>query len=155
LYSGSAGVGKEAVGQTILETSRNFGSFEDQVVDKVLVAAMGLGGGSFGVYGRQKDGIWSFWREGCSMADLDEDGNDIWTSWVSEPVPELSLAVPSGWPLYYPQEIDHAFLNWFRNNYDNACSQLVETHQNYQWKSKYRKWMRVLYGKTDDDLDFT
>ena len=72
---------------------------------------------------------------------------------ASEPVQGLSLVVPDEWPLYYPGEINPAFLDWFRNNYDKACSQLVETHQNYQWQSKHGKWMRLLYGTIDKDLD--
>jgi hypothetical protein len=130
----------------VYEELRRIAAFEE-VMDKVLVVVMGLEGGSISVYGRQKEGIWSFWREHCFMVGLDKDLNDVWEGSASEPVRDVALAVPDEWPLYYPGEIHPAFLDWFRNNYDKACSRLVETHQNYQWQSKHGQWMRLLYGK--------
>jgi hypothetical protein len=153
VYSGSAGFSNEAVVQTFLNTSWNLGTFEDQVMDKVLVVEYGLEGGCIAIYGRQQDGIWSFWREGCAMADVDEEGNDLWRFWESEPVQELSAALSEDWPLYCPGEINPVFLDWFRNNYDKARSQLVDTHQNFRRNSWHERWMRLLSESTDKELN--
>ena len=94
-------------------------------MDKILVADIGLEGGGTTIYGRQQDGIWSFWQEGSSMG-LDDDDNEFCSSWKSQPVQDLSLALPHDWPMFYPSKINTEFLDWFRNNYDAACSQLTE-----------------------------
>ncbi len=121
-------------------------------MDKVLVVVVGLEGGGVYVYGRQKDGIWSFWVEDSYMV-LDEDLNDSWQGWVSDPVEDLSLAMPPSWPLNSPREINPVFLDWFRNKYDEACSQLAEHCQRSHRQGGHRKWMWMLNGKTDEDLE--
>jgi hypothetical protein len=84
-------------------------------MDKVLIADMGVEGGGARIYGRQRDGIWSFWLEGTSI-DLDENDDEIWRSWESQPVQDLSLALPNERPLFYPSRLNPEFLDWFRKN---------------------------------------
>jgi hypothetical protein len=130
-----------------VETIGGFRSSEDKIMDKVLVVEYGLAGGCLTIYGRREDGIWSFWREGCAMVDVDEEGNDFWRFWESEPVQDLSAALTDDWPSYCPSDINPVFLDWFRNNYDKACSQLGRK------PTFHRKWMWYLYGRTDYDLE--
>ncbi len=86
-------------------------------MDKVLIADLGLEGGGATIYGRQQHGTWFFWLEGTSM-DLDENDDEIWRSWSSQPVQDLSLVLPKEWPLFYPSKLNPEFFDWFRKNYD-------------------------------------
>ena len=58
-------------------------------MDKVVIAGMGVEGGGVTVYGRRAGGVWSFWQEGSSM-DLDENDDEVWREWSSDPVPDLA-----------------------------------------------------------------
>ena len=92
-------------------------------MNTLLVVEMGVEGGGATIYGRQEDGIWSFWQEGSSMG-LDEYDDEEWRSWESKPVADLSLALPDEWPLFCPIKIAPEFLEWFRENYEIVCSRL-------------------------------
>jgi hypothetical protein len=80
-------------------------------MDKLLIADIGVEGGGARIYGRQKDGIWSFWPEGTTI-DLDENDDEIRRSWGSQPVQNHSLALPKEWPLFYPSKLNPEFLDW-------------------------------------------
>ena len=93
------------------------------LVDKLLVAEIGVEGGGLSIYGREDEGSWSFWSEGSSM-DLDENDDEVWRSWSTDPVADLALVVPREWPLFYPMTIRPDFTGWFRDHYEEARSLL-------------------------------
>jgi hypothetical protein len=112
-------------------------------VERVRIAEIGIEGGGRTVYGRQSHGIWSFWAEGTSM-DLDENDDEVWRAWTSEPVPDLALVLPRDWSLFHPGTIHPDFLGWFRRNYD-AARQIVPEHlRRYQAEHPHHSWLRVL-----------
>jgi len=76
-------------------------------VDKaIIVTLMYEGGGAF-IYGRQVDGVWSFWQEGAAMADDNDEGQ--WNALESSPVSELSAALPPEWWRMVPREVHPEF----------------------------------------------
>jgi hypothetical protein len=87
--------------------------------NKILIADIGVEGGGTTIYGRHSEGVWTFWTEGTSM-DLDENDDEVWRSWSSEPSSSLDLLVPEDWTMNYPMEIHPDFLGWFRANYEKA-----------------------------------
>jgi 16S rRNA (cytosine1402-N4)-methyltransferase len=99
-------------------------------VDKVLIADIGVEGGGTTIYGRHSEGVWSFWTEGTSM-DLDENDDEVWRSWSSEPVSSLDLVLPDEWHRFYPVKIHPDFLEWFREAYEKARSTLPEDQRRY------------------------
>jgi hypothetical protein len=64
-------------------------------MEPIKIAAFGAEDGSCTVYGSPNAGIWSFWQEGSSM-DFDENDDDIWEPWSSEPVPNLLKPCQNG-----------------------------------------------------------
>ncbi len=78
-------------------------------MDKVVIARMGVEGGGVTIYGRQVDGAWSFWQEGSSM-DLDENDDEVWRVWSSDPVSALSAALSDKWWQMYPKEVHPEFV---------------------------------------------
>jgi hypothetical protein len=115
-------------------------------MDKVLIADLGLEGGGATIHGRHQDGNWFFWLEGTSM-DLDENDDEVWRSWETQPVPDLFLASPKEWPLFYPTKLNPDFLDRFRKHYDEACSQLSENLRRSQRERQHPEWMRLLHGR--------
>jgi hypothetical protein len=115
-------------------------------MEKITVADLGVEGGGLTMYGTRTGNSWSFWSEGTSIA-LDENDDEIWKTWSSEPVSDLHLVVPSNWPLFYPLKIHPAFRGWFRENYDKACSMLREDRKANQIKHQGAAWREELQGQ--------
>lgn len=65
-------------------------------MEAIFIAKLSAEGGGCTVYGRQEEGVWSYWYDGSSM-HLDENDEDIWLPWSSEPVPNLVDALPQSW----------------------------------------------------------
>jgi hypothetical protein len=112
-------------------------------MDKVTIAEIGVEGGGVTIYGIQSQGVWTFWTEGTSM-DLDENDDEIWRSWSSEPVSSLDLVLPKDWPLFHPIEVHPDFVDWFRSNYDNVRGSLPEDQRRSQEKHRHGHWMQIL-----------
>jgi hypothetical protein len=112
-------------------------------MDKVVIAEIGVEGGGLTIYGTQSDGVWNFWTEGTSI-DMDENDDEVWRSWSSEPVNSLELVVPQDWPLFSPIQIHPKFVEWFRENYDEAVLNLPEDQRRYQEKHRHGRWLHVL-----------
>jgi hypothetical protein len=70
-------------------------------MDKVLIARIGMEGVGVTIFGKKSESAWLFWTEGVSI-DLDENDEELWRSWSSQPVSSLDLALPSEWPLFHP-----------------------------------------------------
>lgn len=112
-------------------------------MDKLLIAQMAVEGGGITIYGSQAKGVWSFWTEGNSI-DLDENDDEVWRSWSSEPVSSLDFVLPKDWPVFYPSKIHPEFVEWFRRNYDKVRASLPEDQRRYQDKRRHERWSEVL-----------
>ena len=112
-------------------------------MEKVLIAGIGVEGGGAEIYGTHSDGVWTFWTKGTSI-DLDENDDEVWHSWSSEPVTNLDLVVPKDWTLFHPIEVHSDFVEWFRENYDEAVLNLPEEQRRYQEKHRHGRWLNVL-----------
>ena len=89
--------------------------------ERVIVAEIGMEGGGVTIFGNRSERGWTFWTEGRSI-DLDENGEEVWHSWSSEPVSDLDLVLPRDWPIFDPSTIHPDLSDWFRANYDTAPS---------------------------------
>jgi hypothetical protein len=103
-------------------------------MNKVLIASIGVEGGGLTTFGRESEGIWSFWSEGSSM-DLDENEDEVWRSWSSELVGSLDLVLPKDWPPLSPIKIHQEFVGWCRANYDLARASM---HEQERWEERKR-----------------
>jgi len=112
-------------------------------MDKVLIADIGVEGGGVKIFGKKSESVWSFWTEDTSM-DLDENDDEVWRSWSSEPVGSLDLVLPNEWHRFYPVEIHPDFLEWFREAYEKARSTLPEDQRRYHDEHRHGHWMEVL-----------
>jgi hypothetical protein len=112
-------------------------------MEKLLIAEIGVEGAGIWIYGSQSEGVWSFWTEGTSM-DLDENDDEVWRSWSSEPERSLDLVVPHNWPIYYPSKIHPNFLDWFRANYDKVRASMPNDQHQYEDKHRHGHWLKVL-----------
>jgi hypothetical protein len=118
-------------------------------VDKIEIASMGVEGGGETIYGRKIDGVWSFWREGSGM-DLDENDNEIWRGFSSDPVPTLSEALRDIWWKMYPIGINPQFLDKLRQEYKQCYR--APSDEVSKFHSNHDAWMMLLYG--DESGDF-
>ena len=112
-------------------------------MDKMLVAEIGLEGGGTTIYGRQDEGVWSFWEEGSSWG-LDENDEEVVWSWSSEPVANLGPLVPPDWPMYYALTIHPDFIGWFREHYEGARASLRPDLKAMHAEHQHRRWGQVL-----------
>ena len=85
----------------------------------LVIACMGVEGGGATVYGHQENGEWSFWQEGSSMY-LDDNDDEAWKSWATDPVADLLSALPKGWFKMHPTEIHPEFVTLLRNEYERC-----------------------------------
>jgi hypothetical protein len=91
-------------------------------MDKIIIAKMGIEGGGCTIYGQQVDGGWSFWRAGTSM-DFDENDNEVWRQWESEPVANLLDALPKKWWCMYTSRVHADFEQQLRQAFDQYRDQ--------------------------------
>jgi hypothetical protein len=94
-------------------------------MEKVIVVDLGVEGGGATIYGDQNEGVWSFWQEGSSLS-LDENDDECWTNWRTDPVSDLEQALPGAWLMMYPMKIQPAFLPWFLTQYEARRADLPE-----------------------------
>jgi hypothetical protein len=89
-----------------------------KLMEKIIAAKLGLEGGGCTIYARQTDGVWWFWQEGSSM-DFDENDDEIWRSWSSEPVTDLIAALPGNvWWMMSIYRVHPQFAPQLRQAYD-------------------------------------
>ncbi len=82
-------------------------------MEKLLIAKMSIEGGGCTVYGQCVDGTWSFWREGVSMY-LDKNADEAWRRWSTEPVAQLTDALPKSWWRMYMRYVHPDFVEQLR-----------------------------------------
>jgi hypothetical protein len=114
-------------------------------MDKVVIAGMGLEGGNVTIYGRRVDGVWSFWQEGSSM-NLDENDDEVWRGWSTDPVPELSLALPGQWWKMCPTEVHPEFVSQLRGEYERRWA----AEASRSTRSFLGLWMKALAGPSHE-----
>lgn len=78
-------------------------------MDKVVIVKMGFEGGGVTICGRQTDGVWSLWKEAVSMY-FDENDEENWRCWSSDPVSELSELLPKEWWQMAPTKVHPEFV---------------------------------------------
>jgi hypothetical protein len=76
--------------------------------------------------------------------DLDENDDEVWRSWSSEPVSSLDLVVPKDRTMFYPSKLHPDFVAWFREAYEKARTTLSEDQHRYQDKHRHEHWLEVL-----------
>ena len=112
-------------------------------MDTILIADIGVEGGGITIYGSKSEGVWSFWTEDSSI-ELDENDDEVWRSWSSQPVSSLDVVLSRGWPMFYPSKIHSDFVEWFLANYEEARSTLPEDQRRYQDKHRHERWSEAL-----------
>ena len=75
-------------------------------MDKTLILSLGCEGAGAYIYGIRKNCTWTFWRESTCM-DFDENNEEIWRSYKSEPVLDFLSALPMNWWMLYPTDPPH------------------------------------------------
>jgi len=124
-------------------------------MDQITVADLGVEGGGLTIYGKQAEGSWSFWTKGSSIA-LDENDDEDWRYWTTDPVADLSSVLPTDWPLFYPMEIHPEFRGWFRDHYEMACSMLRADLREHQIAHLENVWKEIIYfageGSSDKEM---
>jgi hypothetical protein len=111
--------------------------------DTLLVADLGLQGGSLSVHGKRSEQGWTFWGEGTTIA-LDENDEETWRSWASEPMADLARLLPADWPMFYPVGIDPRFRPWFRQAYEASRASLRPDLRLYHDEDLHRRWLGFL-----------
>jgi hypothetical protein len=117
-----------------------------------VVADLGLEGGGATIIGSLVDGHWLFWYKGSTIA-LDANDDEEWRYWSTKPSPDLSAALPAGWPLMYPIKLHPEFVGWFRDHYEAACACLREDLRTSQAEYTDRHWQRVFSGVPSSESD--
>jgi hypothetical protein len=125
---------------------------EDRIVGKSLIARIGVEGGGADIYGSREGGVWSFWTEGTSM-DLDENDDEVWRSWSSQPVARLEDVLPKDWPLFHPIEIHPDLVASFRAAYEPARARLGSEMRVHQTEHTHGAWVSVLCPDGDQCED--
>lgn len=90
-------------------------------MDNVVIVKIGVEGGGVTIYGRQTDGVWSLWNEGVSMY-FDENDEENWRCWSSDPVSELSELLPKEWWQMSPTKVHPEFVAPLRREIDRPSS---------------------------------
>lgn len=109
-------------------------------MERIVIAKMGVEGGGVTIFGHCVDGTWSFWQEGSSMY-LDDNDDEGWRSWTSDPVSELPLAMPKDWCMMYPTEIHSDFVPQLRKEYEHCCGTLNDKRAG---QFNHERWKEIL-----------
>ena len=75
---------------------------------------------------------------------LDDNDDEAWQSWTSEPVNSLDLVLPKDWPIFFPTSIHPEFVGWFRTNFDAVRASLPEDQRRYQDNHRHWRWLKIL-----------
>ncbi len=121
-------------------------------MDQITVADLGLEGGGLTIYGSQEESSWVFWTKGSSIA-MDENDDEEWRYWTTEPVADLNSVLPAEWPLFFPMEIHPEFRGWFRDHYEKACSMLRADLRQSQIAHLDNPWNEIIHFAGKDSPD--
>jgi hypothetical protein len=115
-------------------------------MENVVIVEMGVEGGGATIYGHQVSGAWTFWQEGTSMF-LDDNDDEDWRSWTSEPVSELSLALPKNWWTMYATTVNPEFASQLRREYDR-CRGTQDTER--MGRFEHKRWLELFAEPRQD-----
>ena len=108
-------------------------------MNKTLILKIGGEGGGADVYGALDNGTWTFWLEGTHM-DWDENDEEIWRSYTTEPVPDFLAALPDNWWMWCPTDPPHVdFVDRLREEYDRCSKTMGEDFQ-----YSHERWPEML-----------
>jgi hypothetical protein len=110
----------------------------------ILIIRLAVEGGGAKVFGREVDGVWSYWHEGNSIQEEDDEDND-WKRWTSQPVANLADALPSIWVMMSPIELHPSFIGRFREQYEVQLAKLSAEERVMQ-KHRHGDWLEILSG---------
>jgi hypothetical protein len=119
------------------------------MADKEQILELGVEGGGATVYRtRLPSGGWQFHVEGSSMF-LDENDDEDWRSWSSEPVQNFEEAVSSiaddgSWVFYYPISVHPEYRTAVWELAQDAASKLPEG-RSVMWEGRCRDWQRLCH----------
>jgi hypothetical protein len=109
----------------------------------LLIADLGLEGGGLAIHGKRSELGWISWAEGTTIA-LDENDDETWKSWSSEPTADLARLLPADWTMFYPLATDPAFRSWFRQAYDTSRRSLPPELRRVQEVDRHGCWLEIL-----------
>ncbi len=117
------------------------------MVEKETVLDLGVEGGGATVFRTRSDtGEWHFHVEGSSMY-LDENDNEVWRSWSSEPVRRIEEALRevtdiSSWVYFYPTAI-HPEYRTIMTKLVQAAIAKLPAKQKLIVKQQLAEWQRL------------
>jgi len=106
---------------------------------KAVIVKMGFAGGGVTIYGCQTDGVWSFWQEGGSIY-IDDNDEEDWRYWSSDPVSELSELLPKEWWMLSPIEVYPEFVAPLRREYERCLGAGGGSVPRF----RHERWRRLL-----------
>jgi len=119
--------------------------------EKEMVLELGVEGGGATIYRTAvaSDG-WQFHVEGSSMF-LDENDDEDWRSWTSEPVPTIrdalrSIADDGSWVFFHPISIHPEYRNDVWELAQEIASKLP-AERSEMWENRNRHWQRLCLEK--------
>ena len=108
-------------------------------MDNVVIHRIGFEGGGVTIYGRQTDGVWLLWNEGVSMY-FDENDEENWRCWSSDPVSELSELLPKEWWQMSPTKVHPEFVAPLRREYERCLAAGGGSTR----RSRHERWSKLL-----------
>ncbi|MEX2310506.1 MAG: hypothetical protein WD738_23265 [Pirellulales bacterium] len=96
---------------------------------KELVLDLGTEGGGATIFRTRSDaGDWQFHIEGNAL-ELDENEDEVWRSWSTEPVPNIEVALRAvaeddSWVFFFPIEIHPEYRTIVRELVEAAVAKL-------------------------------
>jgi hypothetical protein len=115
-------------------------------MDNILILSIGGEGAGADIYGAHEGSDWTFWREGACM-DFDENDEEVWRSYTTEPVSDFLSALPMHWWMLCPTDPPHAaFVDRLREEYARCCKTMDE---NFFPRLQRERWTEAL---TPSDL---
>ncbi len=108
-------------------------------MDKVVIVKLRFEGGGVTICGRQTDGVWSLWKEAGAMY-FDENDEENWRFWSSDPVSELSELLPKEWWMLSPIEIHPEFVAPLRREYERCLAAGGGNARGF----RHDRWSRLL-----------
>jgi hypothetical protein len=117
------------------------------MAEKEVVLEVGVEGGGATIYRTLlASGGWQYHVEGSSMY-LDENDDEDWRSWTTEPVDSVRVALQSiaedgSWVFFYPTSVhpEHGKIVW--ELAQEAASRLT-TESSKVWTARSRDWQRL------------
>lgn len=120
--------------------------------EKEKVLEIGVEGGGATIFRTPLDaGGWLFHVEGTSMC-LDENDDEDWRSWTSEPVQTIrealrSVAADGSWVFFHPISVHPEYRNTVWELAQETVTNLPEERRR-MWKDRSRNWQRLCLEKS-------